>query len=44
MPETLKGTIFLLALVTCASLMPVEELPAASWPTVLRLGSLGRVR
>src|SRR5262245_41981021 len=27
MPETLKGTIFLLALVTCASMMPVEELP-----------------
>ena len=38
MPETLKGTIFLLALVTCASLMPVEELPAASWQTVLGLG------
>ena len=28
MPETFKGTIFLLALVTCASLMPVEALPA----------------
>ena len=27
MPETFKGTIFLLALVTCASMMPVEELP-----------------
>ena len=27
MPETFKGTIFLLALVTCASLMPVEKLP-----------------
>ena len=27
MPETFKGTIFLLALVTCASMMPVEKLP-----------------
>ena len=43
MPETLKGTIFLLALVTCASLMPVEELPAASWQTVLGLGFLSAV-
>ena len=38
MPETFKGTIFLLALVTAASLMPVEKLPAASWPTALGLG------
>src|SRR5262245_17820127 len=33
LPETFKGTIFLLALVTCASLMPVETLPAAAWQT-----------
>ena len=32
MPETFKGTVFLLALVTAASMMPVEKLPAASWP------------
>ena len=38
MPETFKGTIFLLALVTAASMMPVERLPAASWPTALGLG------
>ena len=38
MPSTLKGTIFLLALVTAASMMPVEELPAASWQTALGLG------
>lgn len=31
MPETFKGTIFLLALVTAASMMPAETLPAASW-------------
>jgi Na+/H+ antiporter NhaD/arsenite permease-like protein len=43
MPETFKGTIFLLALVTCASLMPVEELPAAAWQTALGLGFLSAV-
>ena len=30
LPETLKGTIFLLSLVTIASMMPVERLPLAS--------------
>jgi Na+/H+ antiporter NhaD/arsenite permease-like protein len=43
MPETAKGTIFLLALVTCASLMPVEELPVASWQTAFGLGFLSSV-
>jgi Na+/H+ antiporter NhaD/arsenite permease-like protein len=43
MPETFKGTIFLLALVTCASLMPVEKLPAASWQTALGLGYVSAV-
>ena len=43
MPETFKGTIFLLALVTSASLMPVEELPAASWQTAFGLGFLSSV-
>ena len=43
MPETFKGTIFLLALVTCASLMPVEALPAASWQTALGLGFVSAV-
>jgi Na+/H+ antiporter NhaD/arsenite permease-like protein len=43
MPETFKGTIFLLALVTAASLMPVEKLPAASWPTALGLGFVSAV-
>jgi Na+/H+ antiporter NhaD/arsenite permease-like protein len=38
MPETLMGTVFLLALVTCASIMPVEKLPAAGWQTALGLG------
>lgn len=37
------GTLFLLCLVTCASLMPVEELPAASWQTALSLGFISAV-
>ena len=43
MPETFKGTIFLLALVTSASLMPVETLPLASWQTALGLGFVSAV-
>ena len=43
MPETFKGTIFLLALVTAASMMPVEKLPAPSWPTALGLGFVSAV-
>jgi Na+/H+ antiporter NhaD/arsenite permease-like protein len=43
MPETFKGTIFLLALVTSASMMPVEKLPAASWQTALGLGFISAV-
>jgi Na+/H+ antiporter NhaD/arsenite permease-like protein len=43
MPETFKGTVFLLALVTAASMMPVEKLPAASWPTALGLGFVSAV-
>jgi Na+/H+ antiporter NhaD/arsenite permease-like protein len=43
MPETFRGTVFLLALVTNASFMPVEELPAASWQTALGLGFLSSV-
>src|SRR4051795_8557728 len=43
MPETFKGTIFLLSLVTAASMMPVEKLPTASWPTALGLGFVSAV-
>jgi Na+/H+ antiporter NhaD/arsenite permease-like protein len=43
LPETFKGTVFLLALVTCASLMPVEALPAAAWATALGLGFVSAV-
>jgi Na+/H+ antiporter NhaD/arsenite permease-like protein len=43
MPQTFKGTIFLLALVTAASMMPVERLPVAAWPTALGLGFVSAV-
>ena len=43
MPETTKGTIFLLALVLCASMMPVDTLPAPSWQTTLGLGFVSAV-
>jgi Na+/H+ antiporter NhaD/arsenite permease-like protein len=43
MPETFKGTIFLLALVLSASLMPVETLPLASWQTAFGLGFISAV-
>ncbi|HEY7549871.1 MAG TPA: citrate transporter [Hyphomicrobiaceae bacterium] len=43
LPETFKGTIFLLSLVTCASLMPVETLPAAAWQTAMGLGFVSAV-
>jgi Na+/H+ antiporter NhaD/arsenite permease-like protein len=43
LPTALRGTIFLLCLVTAASMMPVEKLPAASWPTVMGLGFLSSV-
>ena len=42
-PGAIKGTIFLLCLVMCASLMPVEELPDASWVTAFALGFLSAV-
>lgn len=42
-PGALRGTIFLLSLVTCASMMPVEELPGASWGTAFALGFLSSV-
>ena len=38
LPETVQGSIFLLSLVMCASMMPVEQLPPASWMTALALG------
>jgi Na+/H+ antiporter NhaD/arsenite permease-like protein len=34
----LSGTLFLIALVLCASMMPIERLPPATWLTSLSLG------
>jgi Na+/H+ antiporter NhaD/arsenite permease-like protein len=38
-----RGTVFLLCLVLSASMMPVEELPNASWQTAFGLGFLSSV-
>jgi hypothetical protein len=43
LPDAFKGSVFLLALVTCASLMPVEKLPAASWQSAFSLGFISSV-
>ena len=43
LPDALKGSLFLLSLVMCASMMPVEELPAASWQTAFGLGFISAV-
>jgi len=40
---SIKGSIFLLCLVTAASLMPVETLPSASWMTAFILGFVSAV-
>ena len=42
-PGSIKGTIFLLCLVFCASLMPVETLPEAHWSTAFILGFVSSV-
>lgn len=42
-PGAIKGTVFLLCLVSCASLMPVEDLPNASWVTAFVLGFVSAV-
>ncbi len=41
--NAIAGSIFLLSLVTCASLMPVDELPAASWQSAFSLGFVSAV-
>jgi hypothetical protein len=42
-PGAFKGSIFLLALVLTASMMPVEKLPSASWYSTFGLGFLSSV-
>jgi Na+/H+ antiporter NhaD/arsenite permease-like protein len=43
LPGATRASVFLLSLVLCAAMMPVEHLPAASWPTVLGLGFVSAV-
>ncbi|WP_263772206.1 citrate transporter [Propionivibrio soli] len=43
LPDTFKGSVFLLSLVTCASMMPVEKLPPASAMAALTLGFVSAV-
>lgn len=43
LPDAFKGSVFLLSLVTCASMMPVEALPIAAWETALGLGFISAV-
>ena len=43
LPGAFLGTLFLLSLILCASLMPVEKLPPASWPSALTLGFVSSV-
>ena len=43
LPGALRGACFLLALVVAASMMPVSELPAASWKTTLGLGFVSSI-
>ncbi|MFT3956319.1 MAG: citrate transporter [Piscinibacter sp.] len=43
LPGALKGSVFLLSLVWCASLMPVDRLPQPSWQTAFGLGFVSSV-
>lgn len=43
LPNAALGSLFLIALVTCASMMPVESLPAATWQTTAGLGFVSAV-
>ena len=43
LPSAVTGAVFLLSLVLAASMMPVERLPPASWPTAFGLGFISAV-
>jgi hypothetical protein len=43
LPAAFMGTVFLLGLILCASFMPVEQLPAASWQSAFSLGFVSAV-
>jgi Na+/H+ antiporter NhaD/arsenite permease-like protein len=42
-PTALPGTLFLLSLVLAASMMPVDQLPAASWQSAFALGFISSI-
>ena len=42
-PDAARGAIFLIALVSAASMMPVKSLPSPSWETTLGLGFVSAV-
>jgi Na+/H+ antiporter NhaD/arsenite permease-like protein len=43
LPGAFKNSVFLLALVLCASMMPVDELPPPSWQSAFGLGFVSAV-
>ena len=43
LPGATRGSVFLLSLVLCASMMPVAHLPRASWQSALGLGFVSAV-
>ena len=43
LPAALGGSVFLLALVLCAAMMPVQQLPSPSWQTAFGLGFVSAV-
>ena len=43
LPDATRGSVFLLSLVLCASMMPVDRLPAASWQSALGQGFVSAV-
>lgn len=43
LPAAFKGSVFLPTLALCASMMPVDQLTPASWPSARGLGFLSAV-
>jgi Na+/H+ antiporter NhaD/arsenite permease-like protein len=43
LPSAFRGTVFLLSLVMCAAMMPVNQLPPASWQSAFGLGFVSAV-
>jgi len=42
-PAAFKGSLFLICLVLCASMMPVDQLPAPSWQSAFALGFVSSI-